>query len=36
LIFVDFVYFIQEFNLVDKKELAPMAEMIAALTGSPL
>lgn len=30
--FKHFIYFIQEFNLVDKKELAPLAELITSLT----
>jgi len=30
--FKHFIYFIQEFNLVDKKELAPLQELITQLT----
>jgi len=30
--FKHFIYFIQEFQLVDKKELAPLQELIATLT----
>jgi len=32
--FKHFIFFIQEFNLVEKKELAPLAELIESLTGS--
>lgn len=30
--FKHFIFFVQEFNLIDKKELAPLAELIAQLT----
>ena len=32
--FKHFVYFIQEFELIDKKELAPLQELIDRLTTS--
>lgn len=32
--FKHFVFFIQEFDLIDKKELAPLDELIKTLTGS--
>jgi MOB kinase activator 1 len=31
--FKHFIYFVQEFSLIDKKELAPLQELIASLTG---
>jgi len=30
--FKHFIYFVQEFNLVDRRELAPMQELIDRLT----
>eukprot|EP01104_Vermistella_antarctica_P013284 TRINITY_DN3_c1_g1_i1.p1 TRINITY_DN3_c1_g1~~TRINITY_DN3_c1_g1_i1.p1 ORF type:complete len:228 (+),score=58.42 TRINITY_DN3_c1_g1_i1:34-684(+) len=32
--FKHFIYFVQEFSLIDKKELAPLAELITSLTAS--
>ncbi|ORX87954.1 mps one binder kinase activator-like 1 protein [Anaeromyces robustus] len=32
--FKHFIFFVQEFNLIDKKELAPLAELIATLTST--
>ena len=34
--FKHFVYFIQEFELIDKKELAPLHELIDRLTSAQL
>jgi hypothetical protein len=31
---VDFYYFIMEFNLVEKRELAPLQDLIDRLTGT--
>jgi MOB kinase activator 1 len=31
--FKHFIFFVQEFNLIDKKELAPLQELINTLTG---
>jgi MOB kinase activator 1 len=31
--FKHFIYFVQEFDLIDKKELAPLQELITSLTG---
>ena len=33
--FKHFIYFIQEFDLVEKKEIAPLAELIDSLTKTP-
>jgi MOB kinase activator 1 len=33
--FKHFIYFVQEFDLIDKKELAPLQELITKLTGDP-
>eukprot|EP01102_Stenamoeba_stenopodia_P009798 TRINITY_DN2901_c0_g2_i1.p1 TRINITY_DN2901_c0_g2~~TRINITY_DN2901_c0_g2_i1.p1 ORF type:complete len:217 (+),score=30.23 TRINITY_DN2901_c0_g2_i1:396-1046(+) len=32
--FKHFIYFVQEFELIDKKELAPLQELITTLTGT--
>ena len=34
--FKHFVYFIQEFDLIDRKELAPLQELIDRLTSAQL
>ena len=31
--FKHFIFFVQEFNLIDKRELAPLNELIEKLTG---
>ena len=34
--FKHFIFFVQEFNLIDKRELAPLQELIEKLTGRPV